>query len=249
VFEHVNFQYDPGRPILSDVSFRIPAGRTLAVVGGSGSGKSTLARLLLRFYDPGSGRVLVDGQDIAAVRPRSLRQAIGVVPQDTVLFNDTIAYNIAYGRVGASREEVIAAARAAHIAELIESLPDKYDTLVGERGVKLSGGERQRIAVARTILKNPPILVFDEATSALDSYSEHAIQLELNRLSENRTTLIIAHRLSTIVEADEIMVLERGRVVERGSHAELLKLRGYYSRLWLLQQRMDKEKLRQREGG
>jgi ATP-binding cassette subfamily B protein len=249
VFEHVHFQYDPGRPILSDLSFRIPAGRTLAVVGGSGSGKSTLARLLLRFYDPGSGRVLVDGQDIAAVHPRSLRQAIGVVPQDTVLFNDTIAYNIAYGRLGASREEVVAAARAAHIAELIESLPDQYDTLVGERGVKLSGGERQRIAVARTILKNPPILLFDEATSALDSYSEHAIQLELNRLSENRTTLIIAHRLSTIVDADEIMVLERGRIVERGSHSELLKLRGYYSRLWLLQQRMDEEKRHQGEGG
>ncbi|HWT71933.1 MAG TPA: ABC transporter ATP-binding protein/permease, partial [Oxalicibacterium sp.] len=213
VFEHVDFHYEEKRPILFDISVRIPPGKTLAVVGGSGSGKSTLARLLLRFYDPVAGRILVDGQDIAKVRPDSLRRAIGVVPQDTVLFNDSIAYNIAYGRVGASHDAVIAAAKAAHIHEFIESLPQQYDTVVGERGVKLSGGERQRIAVARAMLKNPPILIFDEATSALDSNSEHAIQRELNRLSENRTTLIIAHRLSTIVDADEILVLERGHVV------------------------------------
>jgi ATP-binding cassette subfamily B protein len=241
VFEHVTFHYEEKRPILFDISFRIPSGKTFAVVGGSGSGKSTLARLLLRFYDPVAGRILIDGQDIAKVRPDSLRRAIGVVPQDTVLFNDSIAYNIAYGRVGATHEEVIAAANAAHIHEFIESLPQRYDTVVGERGVKLSGGERQRIAVARAMLKNPPILIFDEATSALDSNSEHAIQRELNRLSENRTTLIIAHRLSTIVDADEIVVLERGHIVERGSHTELLKQRGFYSRLWLLQQRMDRD--------
>jgi ATP-binding cassette subfamily B protein len=241
VFDHVGFHYEAKRPILFDISFRIPPGKTLAVVGGSGSGKSTLARLLLRFYDPVEGRILVDGQDIATVRPDSVRQAIGVVPQDTVLFNDTIAYNIAYGRVGATHEEVITAAKAAHIHEFIESLPQQYDTMVGERGVKLSGGERQRIAVARAMLKNPPILIFDEATSALDSNSEHAIQRELNRLSMNRTTLIIAHRLSTIVDADEILVLERGHIVERGSHADLLKKRGFYSRLWLLQQRMDRD--------
>ena len=241
VFENVSFHYEPERPILFDINFRIPPGKTLAVVGGSGSGKSTLARLLLRFYDPTQGRILIDGQDIATVRPDSLRQAIGVVPQDTVLFNETIAYNIGYGRIGASQEEIIEVARAAHIHDFIESLPEKYETLVGERGVKLSGGERQRIAVARAMLKNPPILIFDEATSALDSSSEHAIQRELDRLSINHTTLIIAHRLSTIVEADEIIVLERGRIVERGSHAELLKKRGIYAQLWLLQQRQDME--------
>jgi ATP-binding cassette, subfamily B, bacterial len=244
VFEHVHFHYEAPRAILADVSFRIPPGQTLAVVGGSGSGKSTLARLLLRLYDPVAGRILIDGQDIGTVGLQSLREAIGVVPQESVLFNDTIAYNIAYGRTGASRAEVVAAARGAHIDELIGSLPQGYDTPVGERGVKLSGGERQRIAVARALLKNPPILVFDEATSALDSHSEHAIQQELSRLSRNRTTLIIAHRLSTIVGADHIVVLERGRIVERGSHAELLALRGFYARLWFLQQRMDKEKLR-----
>jgi ATP-binding cassette subfamily B protein len=241
VFDHVNFHYEVERPILHDVSFRIPPGKTLAVVGGSGSGKSTLARLLLRLYDPIEGRVLVDGQDIAQVRTDSLRRAIGVVPQDTILFNETIAYNIGYGRLGASMDEIEAVSRAAHIHDIIQSQPDGYETLVGERGVKLSGGERQRIAVARAMLKNPPILIFDEATSALDSKSESAIQRELNKLSVNRTTLIIAHRLSTIVDADEIIVLDRGRIVERGSHTKLMKLRGIYSQLWLLQQRMDKE--------
>ncbi len=240
VFDNVSFHYEPARPILTGISFRIPPGRTLAVVGGSGSGKSTLARLLLRFYDPSGGRILVDGQEITKVSSSSLRKIIGVVPQDTVLFNDTIGYNIAYGRTGASREEVVAAAKAAHIHDLIESLPEKYETQVGERGVKLSGGEKQRIAVARAILKNPPILIFDEATSALDSQSEHAIQQELDRLSIDRTALIIAHRLSTIVGADEILVLERGHIVERGNHAELLQRNGVYANLWFLQQRAEK---------
>ena len=239
VFEHVSFSYEPSRPILRDVSFRIPPGATLAVVGGSGSGKSTLARLLLKLYPPAEGRILVDGQDIARVSATSVRAMIGVVPQDTVLFNDTIGYNIAYGRVGASQEETINAAKAAHIHELITTLPGQYDTEVGERGVTLSGGERQRIAVARAVLKNPPILIFDEATSALDSASEHAIQQELNRLSQNRTVLMIAHRLSTVVDADEIIVLEQGRVVERGSHEQLLGKHGAYARLWQLQQRED----------
>ncbi len=244
-FDHVSFQYEPARPILRDVSFTIPPGRTVAVVGRSGSGKSTLARLLLRFYDPGSGRILVDGQDIGKLGPASVRQAIGVVPQDTVLFNDTIGYNIAYGRLGASRADIIAAARAAHIDQLIESLPDAYDTAVGERGVKLSGGERQRIAIARAIIKSPRILVFDEATSALDSDSEHAIQQELNRLAENRTTLIIAHRLASVVAAYEILVMDQGRIVERGSHLDLLRRKGLYSRLWLLQQRMERQDMLQ----
>jgi ATP-binding cassette subfamily B protein len=239
VFEHVSFSYEPSRPILRDVSFRIAPGATLAVVGGSGSGKSTLARLLLKLYPPAEGRILVDGQDIGKVSATSVRAMIGVVPQDTVLFNDTIGYNIAYGRVGASQEETVSAARAAHIHDLITTLEKQYDTEVGERGVTLSGGERQRIAVARAVLKNPPILIFDEATSALDSASEHAIQQELNRLSENRTVLMIAHRLSTVVDADEIIVLEQGSVVERGSHEELLRRHGAYARLWQLQQRED----------
>jgi ATP-binding cassette subfamily B protein len=239
--EAVSFHYEAGRAILEGVSFRLAPGHTLAVVGSSGSGKSTLARLLLRFYDPTQGRILIDGQDIRLVSPASLRQAIGVVPQETVLFNDTIAYNIGYGRVGASREEVIAAARAAHLHDFIAALPEQYDTLVGERGVKLSGGERQRIAIARVVLKNPPILIFDEATSALDSASEHAIQMELNRLSKNRSIVIIAHRLSTVVGADEIIVLERGRIAERGTHAQLLRRRGLYARLWLLQQRVERQ--------
>lgn len=237
VFSGVSFHYEPGRPILTYINLEIPPGRTVAVVGGSGSGKSTLARLLLRLYEVNGGRILIDGQDIRTVSQQSLRRAMGVVPQDTALFNDTIAYNIRYGRLDASDEEVVQAAKAAHIHELIESLPDRYETPVGERGVKLSGGERQRIAIARAILKNPPILIFDEATSALDSQSERAIQAELERISRNRTTLIIAHRLSTIVGADEIVVLERGRIVERGTHARLLLRNGVYAQMWLLQQR------------
>jgi ATP-binding cassette subfamily B protein len=241
VFDHVSFRYEPQRPALDDVSFHIPPGTTLAVVGRSGSGKSTLARLLLRFYNPTSGRILIDGQDIARVSPSSVRQAIGVVPQETALFNDTLGANIAYGRIGSSRDDVVAAARAAQLHELIDSLPQKYDTPAGERGVKISGGEKQRIAIARTILKDPPILVFDEATSALDADSEHAITQELDRLARNRTTLIIAHRLSTIVNANAIIVMDHGRIVERGTHAELLRRKGVYARLWLLQQRMDQD--------
>jgi ATP-binding cassette subfamily B protein len=238
-FENVSFQYDPSRPILGDVSFTIPSGHTVAVVGGSGSGKSTLARLLLRFYDVSAGRITIDGQDIRHVNSASLRSCIGVVPQDTVLFNDTIAYNIAYGRKGAGMDEVIAVAKAAHIHDFINSLPDKYETSVGERGVKLSGGEKQRIALARAMLKNPPILIFDEATSALDSRSERAIQSEMDRLSRGRTSLVIAHRLSTVIAADEILVLEQGRIVERGTHAALLEKGSVYARLWQLQQRAE----------
>ena len=238
VFEHVSFHYEPERPVLFDVSFRIPPGTTLAVVGRSGSGKSTLARLLLRLYDPNAGRVLIDGQDIRHRSPSSVRRAIGVVPQDAALFNDTIGNNIAYARIDADREEVVAAARAAQLDGLISALPEGYDSPVGERGVMFSGGERQRIGIARAILKNPPILIFDEATSALDSVSEHAITQELERLARNRSTLIIAHRLSTIVNADAIIVMENGRIVERGTHAELLEQEGAYAQLWLLQQRM-----------
>lgn len=244
VFEHVGFHYEPARPVLVDLSLRIAPGTTLAVVGRSGSGKSTLARLLLRYYDPAHGRILVDGQDIRTVSATSLRRAIGVVPQDTALFNDTIGNNVAYGRIGSTHEDVVAACRAAHVHELIVSLPQEYDTPVGERGVTISGGEKQRIAIARAILKDPPILIFDEATSALDSDSEHAITQELDRLSRNRTTLIIAHRLSTIVNAHAIVVMDRGRIVEQGSHAELLRRKGMYARLWLLQQRMDKDMAR-----
>ncbi|MFP5390620.1 MAG: ABCB family ABC transporter ATP-binding protein/permease [Gammaproteobacteria bacterium] len=246
-FEHVSFHYDPARPILRDVSFRIPPGRTVAVVGRSGSGKSTLARLLLRFYDPSGGRILVDGQDIARLSPGSVRQAIGVVPQETALFNDTIGYNIAYGRLGATGAEVLGAAMAAHLHESIEAMAQGYDTPVGERGVALSGGEKQRISIARAILKNPPILIFDEATSALDADSEHAIGQELERLSRNRTTLIIAHRLTTIVDAHEILVMDRGRIAERGTHHELLRSKGLYARLWLLQQRMSRQDQLERE--
>ncbi|MFA9441624.1 ATP-binding cassette domain-containing protein [Uliginosibacterium sp. sgz301328] len=235
-FENVVFAYEPDRPILHDVSFTIPAGKTVAVVGGSGSGKSTLARLLFRFYDVGAGRITIDEQDVRSVSQASLRRAIGIVPQDTLLFNDTIGYNIAYGRPGASMAEVIDAARAAQIDELIRTLPQQYDTLVGERGVKLSGGERQRIAIARAILKNPPILVFDEATAALDTRSERAIQDELNRLAKNRSSLLIAHRLSTVVDADEILVMEHGYIVERGTHDALLAQSGVYAQMWRLQQ-------------
>ena len=235
-FEHVDFSYEPKRQILFDVSFAIPAGRTIAVVGPSGSGKSTLARLLYRFYDVTGGRVTIDGQDLRAVQQTSVRAAIGIVPQDTVLFNDSIEYNIAYGRPGAAHEEIVAAARLAQIHDFVASLPDGYQTTVGERGLKLSGGEKQRVAIARAILKNPRILIFDEATSALDSKAEKLIQAELEQISADRTTLTIAHRLSTIVGADQILVLERGRVVERGTHAELLGRDGAYARMWALQQ-------------
>jgi ATP-binding cassette subfamily B protein len=238
-FEDVGFGYVSGRPVLTHVDFRIAPGTTTAVVGGSGSGKSTLARLLLRFHDPSTGRVLIDGQDLRGLNPRSVRRAIGVVPQDSSLFNDTIAYNIAYGDPGASQQRIDAAAKAAHVHELILSLPQGYETLAGERGGKLSGGERQRIAIARALLKNPAILIFDEATSALDLRNEHAIQAEIERIAANRTTLIIAHRLSTVVHADQILVLEHGRVVERGTHTELLRADGVYTQMWRLQRHAD----------
>ena len=235
-FEHVGFAYDPSRPILHDVSFVIPAGKTVAVVGPSGAGKSTLARLLYRFYDIDTGTVSIDGQELRSVTQSSLRSAIGIVPQDTVLFNDTVEYNIAYGRPGASRDEVEAAAKAAHIHDFIAATPLGYATMVGERGLKLSGGEKQRVAIARTLLKNPPVLIFDEATSALDSANERAIQAELRAVSQGKTALVIAHRLSTVVDAHEIVVLQAGRVVERGPHAELLALGGVYAEMWRLQQ-------------
>ena len=235
-FEHVGFAYDPARPILHDLSFEIPAGKTVAVVGPSGAGKSTLARLLFRFYDVNSGRITIDGQDIREVTQASVRASIGIVPQDTVLFNDTVAYNIAYGRPGATQEEIEAAAKSAHIHGFIAATPKGYDTMVGERGLKLSGGEKQRVAIARTLLKNPPILIFDEATSALDSANERAIQAELRAAAEGKTALVIAHRLSTVVDAHEIVVLEAGRVVERGPHAELLARGGRYAQMWRLQQ-------------
>ena len=238
-FEDVRFSYIPERPILRGISFEVPAGRTVAIVGPSGAGKSTLSRLLFRFYEPNAGRITIDGQDIASVRQNSLRAAIGMVPQDTVLFNDTIGYNIRYGRWDASEAEVREAARLAQIDRFIESLPEGYDTPVGERGLKLSGGEKQRVAIARTILKAPPILVLDEATSALDSFTEAEIQSALDRVSRGRTTLVIAHRLSTVVNADAILVLDHGRIVERGSHAELLEAGGVYAALWDRQREAD----------
>ncbi|MDO9113008.1 MAG: ABC transporter ATP-binding protein/permease [Polaromonas sp.] len=243
-FENVSFAYEPSRPILHNISFVIPPGKTVAVVGSSGAGKSTLARLLFRFYDvgiPGSpsvagGRITIAGQDIRKVTQSSLRQAIGIVPQDTVLFNDTVEYNIAYGKPGASRAEVEEAARAARIHDFISSTPAGYGTMVGERGLKLSGGEKQRVAIARTLLKNPPIMIFDEATSALDSANERAIQAELRSIAENKTTLVVAHRLSTVVDAHEILVMEAGQIIERGTHAALLGQGGRYASMWALQQ-------------
>ncbi|NIJ15781.1 ABCB family ABC transporter ATP-binding protein/permease [Sphingobium vermicomposti] len=234
-FDHVRFGYDPDREILHDVSFTVPAGRTLAIVGPSGAGKSTIARTLFRFYDIQQGRIMIDGQDIAAVTQSSLRAAIGIVPQDMVLFNDTVGYNIGYGREGASQAEIEAAARAASIHDFIMRLPQGYDTRVGERGLKLSGGEKQRVAIARTLLKDPPVLVLDEATSALDSRTETEIQDVLRNIARKRTTLIVAHRLSTVVDADEIIVLDQGRVVERGRHADLVRADGLYAVMWTRQ--------------
>lgn len=236
VFDRVSFAYDPSRPILHEVSFEIPPGKTVAVVGASGAGKSTLARLLYRFYDVSAGRITIDGRELRQATQASLRQAIGIVPQDTVLFNDTVEYNIAYGRPGATHDEVVAAASAAHIHAFISATPKGYETMVGERGLKLSGGEKQRVAIARTLLKNPPILIFDEATSALDSANERAIQAELKSAAQGKTALVIAHRLSTVVDAHEIVVLDQGRVVERGPHAELLARNGRYAEMWRLQQ-------------
>ena len=235
-FRDVDFSYESARQILFGASFTIAAGHRVAVVGHSGSGKSTLARLLYRFYDVSRGSIRVNGVDVRELRQASLRAAIGIVPQDTVLFNDSVLYNIRYGRPEASDAEVREAARAAHIHDFIESLPAKYDTAVGERGLKLSGGEKQRVAIARALLKNPRILIFDEATSALDSRSERAIQAELERIAEGRTTLVIAHRLSTVMDADQILVLSHGRIVERGTHQQLLELKGEYARMWALQQ-------------
>ena len=253
VFDRVTFAYEPDRPILKDISFVIPAGKTVAVVGPSGSGKSTLARLLFRFYDVGTappegaalsrpnasdpgGRILIHGQDIRSVTQSSVRRALGIVPQDTVLFNDSVAYNIAYGRPGASQSEIEEAAKSARIHDFIVSTPKGYQTPVGERGLKLSGGEKQRVAIARTLLKDPPILVFDEATSALDSANERAIQAELASVAQNKTTLVIAHRLSTVVDAHEILVMDAGQILERGTHAQLLALQGRYANMWALQQ-------------
>jgi ATP-binding cassette subfamily B protein len=235
-FSTVDFRYEPDRQILFDVDFIIPAGHTAAVVGHSGSGKSTLSRLLFRFYDVERGAITIDGQDLRSVTQSSLRAAIGIVPQDTVLFNDTIEYNIGYGRPGAGKDEIVAAAKAAYIHDFIVSLPQGYQTSVGERGLKLSGGEKQRVAIARTLLKNPAILIFDEATSALDSKAEQAIQAQLKEIAKDRTTLVIAHRLSTIADAHQILVMDHGRIIERGTHAELLAASGAYAQMWQRQQ-------------
>jgi ATP-binding cassette, subfamily B, heavy metal transporter len=235
-FQNVHFAYEPSRPILHGISFTVPAGKTVAVVGPSGAGKSTLARLLFRFYDVQQGAISIAGQDIKTVTQASVREAIGIVPQDTVLFNDTVAYNIAYGRTDATQAQVEEAAKSARIHDFIASTPLGYKTMVGERGLKLSGGEKQRVAIARTLLKNPPILIFDEATSALDSANERAIQAELQSVAQNKTTLVIAHRLSTVVDAHEILVMDAGHIVERGNHTQLLALGGVYAQMWALQQ-------------
>ncbi|WP_455219741.1 ABCB family ABC transporter ATP-binding protein/permease [Kaarinaea lacus] len=240
-FNHVEFAYQEDRPILHDVNFTISPGEKLAVVGASGAGKSTLARLLFRFYDVKSGSITIDGQDLRDVSQQSLREAIGIVPQDTVLFNESIYYNLAYAKEGAQREDVVRAAKLAHIHDFIETLPEKYDTIVGERGLKLSGGEKQRVAIARTILKNPRILIFDEATSALDTKSEQAILADLKATAANHSTLVIAHRLSTIVDADEILVMEHGRIVEQGTHLHLLESKGLYAQMWALQQKEEQQ--------
>ena len=240
-FEHIHFAYEQNRPILQDVSFTIPSGKTVAIVGPSGSGKSTLARLLFRFYDVQQGVVRIDGHPLNQLTQASVRQAIGIVPQDTVLFNDTVYYNIAYGRPSASREEVEQAARAARIHDFIVSTPLGYQTMVGERGLKLSGGEKQRVAIARTLLKNPFILIFDEATSALDSSNERAIQSELREAANNKTTLVIAHRLSTVVDAHEIIVLDQGVIVEKGTHTQLIEAQGAYARMWSMQQSQEEQ--------
>jgi ATP-binding cassette subfamily B protein len=241
-FEAVLFHYEPARPILKGLTFEVPAGRLVAVVGPSGAGKSTISRILMRFYDVADGRVTIDGQDIRDVTQASLRAAIGVVPQDTVLFNDTILYNIRYGRPDATDAEVEAAARLAQIDTFIRALPDGYQTMVGERGLKLSGGEKQRVAIARTILKGPPILILDEATSALDSHTEKEIQDALDRVARNRTSLVIAHRLSTIVSADNILVLDKGALVEQGTHGELMARGGLYASLWNRQREAERKR-------
>ncbi len=238
-FEDVKFHYNPDRAILKGISFEVPAGRTVAIVGPSGAGKSTISRLMFRFYDVTGGRITIDGQDIAAVQQKSLRDQIGMVPQDTVLFNDTVRYNIGYGRWDASQKELEEAAALAQIDAFIKTLPDGYETQVGERGLKLSGGEKQRVAIARTILKGPPILVLDEATSALDSYTEKEIQDALDRVSKGRTTIVIAHRLSTVINADEIIVIDKGVIVERGRHEQLLELGGVYAGMWRRQREAD----------
>ena len=234
-FDHVDFGYGPDRQILHDVSFKVEAGQTMAIVGPSGAGKSTISRLLFRFFDVNKGAIVIDGQDIRDITQDSLRMSIGIVPQDTVLFNDTIAYNIGYGRPGASQDEIEEAARLASIDHFIKELPQGYNTMVGERGLKLSGGEKQRVAIARTILKGPEIFLFDEATSALDTQTERAIQESLREISKGRTTLVIAHRLSTITHADSILVLQKGRVVEQGHHEELLAKDGLYAKMWAQQ--------------